>query len=82
MALQHVLAISSAKLFLQRTAKYRLHARTLYSTKAVASIQRCVHCHDSFEDFLVYVTIKELELEEISGIIKVVIFAGDVRDLE
>ena len=45
-------------------------------------IQRHVHCHGSSEGFLVYVTIKELELEEISGVIKVVIFAADVRDLE
>ena len=71
-----------AKISLHRTAEYRLHAYTQHSNKMAASIQQQVSYCDSFEDFFADAAVKELELEEISGIIKVVIFAGDVRDLE
>ena len=39
----------------------------------------CDHCY--FETCFANAAMEKLELEEISGIIKVIIFADDVRDL-
>ena len=76
---QQVLA---AKTGLHRSAKYTLHAQNLHSAKMASSVQQSVCYCACFEDFFAEATIQELGIEEIGGIIKVVIFAGDVRNFE
>ena len=77
MALQHVLANCSVSL--HRTAKYKLHACALHDTKMpYSNLLAITTILKTFAD----AAIEELGLENVSGIIKVVIFAGDVRDLE
>lgn len=48
----------------------------------VTGIPQHVRFLDCFEDFFAIATIEELEFEENSGIMDVIIFAGGVRALE